>query len=262
VLTVEKSLESFGFSANSTGGHLARSMMLPEMKQLCLSLPIEVSQAEYASSILNYNILAKPTASSRVKSLRHLTELYSLDYRRPLFRALRQLADVDPESLPLMAMVCTFCRDPQLRSSFDLISTLQPGEILPRQRMEAHIEQAFAGRFSDAMKKSLAQNVNTTWTESGHLAGRAKKARAVPQPRPIASVYAMFAGYLAGFRGEILLNSVFSRLVGADASLIISHLGSATARPYVRFRHAGGVTEVDFSPLQDARNLELALGKN
>ena len=237
-------------------------MMLPEMRQLCLSLPKEATPSEYASSVLDDNILAKPTTSSRVKSLRHLIELYSLDYHRSLFRALRQFAEVDPQSLPLMAMACAFCRDRQLRASFDLISTLQPGEILPRQKMEAHLEEAFPGRFSDAMKKSLAQNVNTTWTESGHLVGRAKKVRGVPQSRPIASVYAMFAGYLAGFRGEILLNSVFARLVGANASLIISHLGSATARPYVRFRHAGGVTEVDFSPLQATGDLELALGKN
>jgi hypothetical protein len=39
--------------------------------------------------------------------------------------------------------------------------------------MEQHLENGFPGRFSSAMKKSMAQNVNTTWTFGGHLSGKA-----------------------------------------------------------------------------------------
>ena len=70
------------------------------------------------------------------------------------------------------------------------------------------------------MKKSLAQNVNTTWTACGHLEGRAKKVRALPRPGWAASTYAMFVGYLLGLRGEILLNSVFAPLHGGLPSKI------------------------------------------
>jgi hypothetical protein len=59
----------------------------------------------------------------------------------------------------------------------------------------------------------------------------------------------MFAGYLLGLRGEILVSSVFARLVGADPGLMVSHLSAAARNGWLRFRHAGGVMEIDFSGL-------------
>lgn len=249
-------LEAFGFSAKQTGGHMARSMMLPEIKAVCQGAPQSAGPADYEIAIVSENLLQKPTASSREKSLRHLIELYGLNPGLALFRNLRRLAGEDPASLPLMAMVCCYCRDPQLRSSFELIEGLQVGQTLSRTAMEEHLEAAFPGRFSPAMKKSLAQNVNTTWTESGHLAGRVKKIRRLPEPSLAAVTYAMFAGFLAGLRGEILLHSVFARLVAAPAPKLVANLSVASARGWLRFRHAGGVTEVDFSPLLTAAEAE------
>jgi hypothetical protein len=241
--------ERFGFSRRETGGHMSRSMMLTELSALLAATPEAADRAAYRAAIVEHNVLGKPTAASRQKSERHLYELYGLDPSLTLFRVLRRFAAEDPISLPLIALTCTFCRDPQLRASFELIRTLKPGELLTRERMEAHLEAAFPERYSPAMKSGLAQHVNTTWTAAGHLSGRAVKRRALPQPRPVASAYAMFAGWLLGLRGEILVDSIFARLVGADPSQIAAHLHSASRYGWLRFRHAGGVMEIDFSPL-------------
>ncbi len=222
-------------------------MMLPEISILTEVIPLEATQHEYRNAILADNVLGKPTYTSRDKSLRHLLQLYELDPNLALFRVLRKLTAEDRASLPLIAMTCTFCRDAQFRHSFGLIDQLKPGEPLRRERMEEYLEEGFPGRFSAAMKKSLAQNVNATWTESGHLTGRSRKVRALPQPRAAASTYAMFAGYLRGLRGEILIQSVFGRLVAPDPSVIIAHLSTATTPGWLRFRHGGGVLEIDFS---------------
>lgn len=241
--------EDVGFSANRTGGHMARSMMLVEMQQLHAALPPDASLEDYRRAIEDRNVLAKPTDSSRRKSYRHLVELYGLDASKPLFRTLRQLAKDQPADMPLLAMLCVYGRDPQLRQSFELIDSLSPGTALPRETMERHLEDGFPGQFSEAMKKSLAQNVNTTWTASGHLQGRAKKVRSLPRPGWAASTYAMFVGYLLGLRGEILLNSVFSRLVAAQPAQVSAHLATAASRHWLRLRQAGGVIEIDFSRL-------------
>jgi len=255
-ISISPTAVPFGFSINDTGGHMSRSMMLPEITALVQAMPQEATPADYKAAILKDNILGKPTFSSRDKSLRHLVQLYGLDPQMALFRQLRKLATEDPASLPLMAMTCTFCRDAQLRQGFALIEKLKVGEVLSRERMEQHLEAGFPGRFSPAMKKSLAQNINTTWTVSGHLAGHSKKIRTLPMPRMAASVYAMFAGYLLGMRGEILLHSVFSRLVAADPTAIVAHLATGSARGWLRFRHAGGVTEIDYSAMLTTSELE------
>ena len=115
--------------------------------------------------------------------------------------------------------------------------------------MEAHLEAGFPGRFSPVMKVSLARNVNTTWTVAGYLTGRTPKVRALPTPNWVATTYALLAGYLLGLRGEILLRSGFARLVTTDPAQVTAHLVVASARGWLRFRQAGGVVDIDFSPL-------------
>jgi hypothetical protein len=249
---ITEDLEALGFSANQTGGHMARSMMLSEMKQIHATLSVEASLEEYRTAIQDRNILGKPTLSSRQKSYRHLVELYGMDFQKPLFRTMRRLAKDQPADLPLLAMLCVYGRDRQLHHSFKLIEHLSPGVTLPREEMEQHLEEGFPGQFSTAMKKSLAQNVNTTWTACGHLEGKAKKVRSLPRPGWAASTYAMFVGYLLGLRGEILLQSVFSRLVAAKPDQLAGHLATAASRQWLRLRHAGGVIEIDFSKLAHA----------
>ncbi len=242
-------LETLGFSTARTGGHLARSMMLHDLQALLSNTAQDANRTELEAAILEENVLGKPTYSSRKKSLRHLIQNYSLDQQKCLFRLLRKFTEEDPSALPRIALVCTFCRDEQLRQSFKLLRGLTPGAALRREQMESHFEQINPGRFSTAMKKSLAQNVMATWRDAQHLKGRATKHRTKPEPLLAASVYAMLAGYLFGLRGEGLLNSVFADLVSPDPALIISHLSAASNRGWLRFRRAGGVVEIDFLPL-------------
>lgn len=227
---------------------MARSMMLGEI-QLLLAMPNLSEPADFRRVIEQENVLGKPTVSSRQKSFRHLVELYGLDASQALFRVLQRFAAIAPDSIPLLALVCVFCRDPQLRGSFSLLEQTNPGTPIPRRLMEEHLETLFPDRFSPAMKQSLAQNVNTTWTVSGHLHGRAVKTRAIPSPSFLATTYALFAGYLAGLRGDVLLKSIFSRLVAVSPLQAIEHLKESSKHGFLRLRHAGGVTEIDFSPL-------------
>jgi len=248
-LRIPASVTSFGFSTRKTGGHMARSMMLAELRLLFGAVPANAGRADYRAAILEGNALGKPTFSSRQKSEKHLYELYGLDPALALFRLLRRFAAEDPESLPLLALACAFCRDPQLRASFDLIEALKPGDVLPRARMEAHLAAAFPDRFSPIMLAGLASRLMTTWAAPGHLKGTAKRTRTLPVPRPAASTYAMLAGYLLGLRGDLLVSSVFARLVGADRDTILSHLAIGSRNGWLRLRHGGGVIEIDFSAL-------------
>ena len=233
---------------------MARSMMLSEFR-LLLQESREASLADFRRLIEEENLLGKPTFASRQKSIRHLIELYGLDASQALFRVLLRFATLAPDSLPLLALVCVFCRDPQLRGSFTLLEQTNPATPIPRRLMEEHLETLFPDRFSPAMKQSLAQNVNTTWTVTGHLQGRATKTRTIPTPSFLATTYALFAGYLAGLRGDFLLQSVFSRLVAVSPPQAIEHLKEASKQGFLRLRHAGGVTEIDFSPLLNESEL-------
>jgi Putative inner membrane protein (DUF1819) len=244
-----KKVGRFGFSNASTGGHSARSMMFLELRILVRAMPLTATKDDFTKTIVEENVLEKPTLSSRKKSLRHLIELYGMDPSETLFRVLWQLGHADLDSLPQLCLVCAYARDLQLRHSFELVRTLRLGEVLDRSSMEQHLESGFPGRFSPAMKKSMAQNVNTTWTFGGHLSGKAKKVRQFPEPRPISAAYAMFVGYLTGLRGERLLDSPFAALVASNRSQLEAALSLASAKGLLSLKKAAGIVEFDFSNL-------------
>lgn len=241
--------QRLGLRHTQVGGHSARSMMLTELQAVLSETPPSARPTEIEQAIVERNILDKPTLSSRRKSLRHLQELYGLDLAQALFRVLREFSVRDRASIPLLALVCAYARDPQLRQSFELIHRLRVGDVLPRETMEAHLEAGFPGRFSPAMKKSMAQNVNTSWTNAGHLSGTVKKVRRLPECRPEAAAYAMFAGYLSGLRGQQLLQSPFGLLVAKDRSVLLAQLPLASTRGLIGFKFAGGIFEFDFRRL-------------
>ncbi len=238
-----------GLSNAKIGGHSARSMMFLEMRALVNEMPLAVNKDDFAKVIVEENVLEKPTLSSRKKSLRHLTELYGLDSSKALFRVLWTLGHADGEALPQLCLVGAYARDPQFRHSFELIRTLRLGEVLERSTMEQHLEHGFPQRFSPAMKKSMAQNVNTSWTMGGHLTGKAKKIRRFPEPHPLSAAYALFVGYLTGLRGEPLLDSPFAHLVAANRSALQTALNLAAARGLLSLKQAAGIVEIDFAPL-------------
>lgn len=248
---------ALGFYEAKVGGHSARSMMFLELRSLIRTLPLATAKEDIARAIIDQNVLEKPTQSSRKKSLRHLIELYGLDTSKALFRVLWQLGHADLDSLPQLCLVCAYARDMQLRQSFELVRHLRLGEILERASMEQHLEAGFPGRFSASMRKSMSQNVNTTWTFGGHLAGKVKKTRQLPEPRPSSAAYAMFVGYLSGLRGERLLGSQYADLVASNRSQLLAALSLASAKGLLSLKIAAGVVEFDFSNLLTAAEKEL-----
>jgi hypothetical protein len=250
-------VDSFGFSKASVGGHSARSMMYLEMSTLVRAMPLKASKSDFARVIVDDNVLEKPTFASRKSSLHHLVELYGMDSSKALFRVLWSMGHTDFDSLPQLCLVCAYARDLQLRYSFELVRLLRLGEILERASMEQHLESGFPGRFSPATKKSMAQNVNTSWTFGGHLAGKTKKIRQLPQPRPSSAAYAMFVGYLTGLRGEQLLDSEFGFLVASSRPQLLSALRLASANGLLSLKYAAGIVEFDFSNLLTTTELGL-----
>ena len=206
--------DRFGFKHVRSGTHLARTMMLEELQQL-LSY-VDDPNAEknhFFQAIEKENCLAKRSNKTRKLTARHLTDLYLLDPAVTLFRNLRFFWNRDPEGQPMLALTCAYARDSILKSSAAFIQSYPHGEKVTREALEEFIDNQEPGRFSKATLKSTAQNINATWTKSGHLTGRVIKIRTRPEATCGAMSYALLLGYLKGARGESLLKTEFTRLL-------------------------------------------------
>jgi hypothetical protein len=245
-LSKEDALHALGFRFGINGTHAARTMMLDDLRLLFAHVPGGAERAEYASAIIEANVLAKPTRKARELALRHLSALYALDPSNTIFRALRRLWTVNESAQPLLALAVALARDPLLRRTRRLVLNKAPGSPVAREEAEAWLSEACPDRFSPASLKSFAQNVLGTWTAAGLLQGRVKKMRTLAKPTPESAALLLFLGYLEGRTGQRLFSSDWMELVSGSLDELEALANSASHRGLLVFMNAGGVKEVRF----------------
>lgn len=250
-------LERFGFSFERGGVHTARTMMLAELRALfsCVDAS-NVARAEYLAAIQTANCLGKRSGKTRTLTFRHLADLYALDPSSLVFRALRFFWQRDVDGQPLLAALSAYSRDPILRATAPFVLGFQEGATLTREGMEEFIDAQDPGRFSKATLKSTAQNINSSWTQSGHLAGRVRKVRARAVATPAAASLALLLGYVSGLRGESLFKSDFTRMLDCSFEKTIELAEDASRRGWISLKRVGQVIEVLFPKLITAQEME------
>lgn len=182
--------------------------------ELLRSLPSDATAEQYRDAVVEGNVLGRPTQAGRQRSFRHLRELYFLDPAFPEFSALRSLWDIDHASRPLLAGLLAFTRDEVLRASFAAIADLPAGSTVTSSDLTVAVAAQFGSEMSESTLDKTGRNTGSCWTQTGHLAGRAKKVRTEVDARPVAIAYAAFLGYLAGGRGLGVLNNSWSQILG------------------------------------------------
>ncbi len=250
-------LERFGFKFNLGGAHSSRTLMLNELSTLLdyVDSPQE-TQKGYQAAIETDNCLSKRSTKTRQLTFRHLVDLYALDSQLLVFRALLYFWQRDEASRPLLSLLCAYVRDSLLRASASVVLPVHLGDIVSRQAQEESIEEQSPGRFSPATLKSTAQNINSSWTKSGHLMGRAKKIRTQAQATPGSTAYALLLAHLSGLRGQQLFNNGYTALLDCPASVAMELAQAASAKGWMTFKHIGEVVEVSFPGLITAQEQE------
>jgi hypothetical protein len=238
-------------------------MMLAELRALLAYVDKpDALKAEYLDAIQAANCLGKRSGKTRVLTYRHLVDLYALDLNFVLFRALRFFWQRDVDGQPLLAALCAYLRDPILRATAPFVLGHQEGATVTREAMEGFIDAQEPGRFSKATLKSTAQNVNSSWTQAGHLTGRAHKVRARALATPAAVAFALLLGYLAGTRAEALFKSEYMRLLDCSFDRAIELAEDASRRDWITLKRVGQVIEVLFPNLITAHEIEWLRDQN
>lgn len=238
--------QKFGFKQGRNGAHSSRTMMLSELTELFHGRPVDATAEQYKEDIETFNVLHKPTERARTLTWRHLVDLYGMDINIPLFRVFRCLWESDESARSLLACQMGLTRDPLLRVSMDKILSLELGQWLPREEMEGFFAEHYPDRFSAAMLKSLAQNVNGTWTSAGYLEGKAKKHRVEPEIRPANVAFALFLAHLQGMSGNRLFSADWTRVLNCRLERLLELARQASHSGLLTFKHSSDVVEITF----------------
>lgn len=250
-------LSRFGFRTERGGTHTARTMMLEDLITLLayVNMP-NAAKTDYLRAIYNENCLGKRSGKTRTLAYQHLAQLYTLNHRTVLFRALLYFWQRDINGRPLLAMMCAYARDSTFRSTAPFILKFSLGTTITRQALEEFIDSQAPSRFSKATLKSTAQNINSTWTKSGHLSGRARKIRSQACPTSGSVSYALLLGYLNGIRGRALFQTEYTKLLDCSFERAIELAEEASRRGWIVLKRVGDIIEVLFPNLINKEEME------
>ena len=250
-------MSRFGFCFKRGGTHTSRTMMVKELETLLTYVDRpEADKSDYLRAIAVENCLGKRSGKTRILTYRHLADLYSLNRASTLFRALIYFWNRDKDGRPLLALLCTYARDSVFRSTATFILQFPEGATITRESLEEFIDNQEPGRFSKATLRSTAQNINSTWTKSGHLYGRARKVRTRANPTAGSVSYALLLGYLTGARGQTLFQTEYTKLLDWSFDEAIELAEDASRKGWIVFKRVGDVIEVLFPSLINQEEME------
>lgn len=241
-----------GFRLGDKGTHTSRTIMLADLTELLGAVPVGSDRKAYEAAAVGDNALGKSTAATRRLTIQRLTELYGLDPRIPLFRVLRRLWAVEEAARPLLALLCALARDPLLRLTTPAVLALPVGAELVRGPFLTALRDAVGARLNDAVLDKVARNAASSWSQSGHLAGRMRKIRQRVEPTPAALALALWMASLDGLAGEALLESRWARVLDRTGRELVPVALRAKQLGLIHARAGGGVVELDASPLDAA----------
>jgi len=249
--SASSALETFGLKFSSGGAHISRTMMLSELNAVLAYVSQGAGAADYREAILQWNVLGKITDSTRQKSLRHLRELYALNEAIPIFGLLRKLFAMDAESLPLLAVQVAWARDPLLRATTQPIMDASEGDSVATASLAQSLKATFPNQYSELNQSKIARNASSSWAQSGHLAGHAKKTRQRIKPTVVAVAMAFFLGNIAGYNGAAVFSNPWCRLLDLNADRAKAMGFEAHRAGLFNLRAVGEVVELSFPLLAE-----------
>ena len=261
--TKQNLMDKLGFSFDRNSTHTARTIMLDEVTQLLDWVRDEnATQQDYLDAIIENNCLQKRSMSNRKITARHLSNLYSLDYQIPIFKAFVFLWYRDEVSRPLLAILMAYARDTLFRQVADQILQIVPNQIITRSNTEIWINDLEPGRFSEVTLRSAAKNINSSWTQSGHLDGKINKMRTAVQATSGAVAFAVFLAYLSGYRGIEIFHAPCMAILDTSEHELRGLAQEASQRGWIIFNHVGDVIEFRFPNFLTADERDLLIEQN
>jgi hypothetical protein len=237
-------VEALGFRLAPGGVHLTKTMMLAELTAVLNAVP-DNNPAAVERSVIDDNLLGKPTGKARRLALSHLNALYGVLKPQPIQLAALCLWQRDVSGRPLLALLCALAREPLLRRSAAPVLDTPIGASVRWPDLASAILAEYPDRYSPKMLRSLAQNCASSWTQSGHLEGRVNKRRRLSKPTADAAAYAALLGSIASFGGPALLRSPWMRILDRSEADLLILLRQAESAGLARVRAGGGVIQVN-----------------
>jgi len=188
--------------------HTSRTIMFSELSKV---MDFAIENKDYITPF-NNNIIGKKSNSGTIKTNRYLKQLYGFDLSDPIFKAFEYFWGVSEENEKrLLSIIYSISRDVLLAESVDVIRDTIVGEKVAIESLETNIENYNPNRFSPNTRKSMAQNIASSWKQGGFIEGKVKNIRSQPDINYRVACFAFLLAYLKGDRGDYIWSSLATK---------------------------------------------------
>lgn len=226
--------------------HTSRTIMFAELQKV---MDYASDNNTYADT-LNENVTRKKTQSGQEKTTRYLKSLYGFDLSDPLFKAFNYfwtIADVSEK--PLLSFIYAINHDKILDESIGVVQETILGEKVTVERLDENIEKYHPARYSVATRRSMAQNVGSSWKQAGFIVGKVKNIRTQPEINYRVACFAYLLAYLNGARGEFIWNNIGVKSLCLSEIRLRELAVECAKRDLMQYQYAGSVTAISFNNL-------------
>ena len=226
--------------------HTSRTIMFAELQKV---MDYAIENNDYAD-ILSQNVTRKKTQSGQDKTTGYLKSLYGFDVNNPSFQAFRYFwSIVDVSEEPLLSFIYAINHDTMLEESVSVVQETPIGEKVTVERLEENIEKYHPARYSDATRRSMAQNIGSSWKQAGFIVGKVKNIRTQPEINYSVACFAYLMAYIKGARGEFIWNNIGVKSLCMSEIRLRELAIECAKQDLMQYQYAGSVTAISFNHL-------------
>lgn len=199
---------------------------------------------------LGHNVTGKKSNSGVEKTATYLKRLYGFDMQYQPFVAFKYFWKIsEPNEKPLIAFVYAINQDDLLGESIQVLQSVKPGEKAAIELFEEVIEKYHPNQYSANTRKSMAQNIASSWKQAGFIEGKVKNIRRQPEINFRVACFAFLIAYLKGDRGDFIWNSIGVKALCLYESKLRELAIECAKRDLMQYQYAGSVTAIAFNNL-------------
>ena len=226
--------------------HTGRTIMFAELQKV---MDFAIGNDNYLDA-LNQNVINKKTSSGIKNTTNYLTVLYKFNLKYPPFKAFKYFWQiVEDNDKTILALLYAIGNDYLLAESIPVVVSTKPGDKVTVEKMEENIESYYPKRYSENTRKSMAQNLASSWKQVGFIKGKIKNIRAQPVIGYKVVAFAFFMAYLNGLRGDFILTSNWVKALSLSDQIVRELAIEAAKMDLLQYQYAGNITSISFNNL-------------
>jgi hypothetical protein len=208
-----------------------------------------IENDSYIEAMSN-NVTGKKSADGIKRTTIFLTKIYSFDLENPFFKALKYFWMIsDSSEKPLIAFIYAINQDYLLAQSVNVISNTTIGNKTTVESFEENIEKYHPNKYSANTRRSMAQNLASSWKQAGFIDGKVKNIRTQPEITYRVACFAFLLAYINGDRGDFIWGSIGVNALCLYESKLRELAIECAKKDLMQYQYAGSVTAINFTNL-------------